>query len=86
MTHLKINDAMCNAFGVITKIMTEAKATCLWRVGGPNGSALEGWTVGKRVVIVQAFKEGGWSHYLQSENDNNLADATIELLTLRDPE
>lgn len=79
---LKINDDIRGTLGGISKIMTRANGTCLWQVQGPNSSVLEGWVVGKRVVIVQSYAEGGWSHYLQSENDDNLADATVELLTL----
>lgn len=83
MTHqLNTNDAIRNALRVVNKIMTQAKAMCLWQIQGPRNSVLEAWVIGQRIVIVQAYADGGWSHYLQSEHDNNLADATVELLTL----
>lgn len=85
MTHqqaLKFSKGARAAQAQFTPILVKAGGRCLWQIQGPNNSVLEGWAIGRRVVIVQAFEEAGWSHYLQSENDNNLADATIELLTL----
>jgi hypothetical protein len=41
---------------------------CLNSCKGPNGSTIEFWDVGGRVIIVQLWKDGGWEYYVAGQS------------------
>lgn len=49
----------------VVAIMGELNARAQWSVNGPNGSVIDAYMVGGRIVIVHFYEDGGCDHYVQ---------------------